>query len=44
MSYGWRAGCPAVGMTAKAVRSGHWFGTLFFDFKVPITFMTDRLP
>jgi len=23
---GWRDGCSAVGMPAKAVRSGHWFG------------------
>ena len=23
---GWRAGCSAVGMTDKAIRSGHWFG------------------
>jgi len=26
---GWRAGCPAVGMTAKAIRSGRLFGELF---------------
>ena len=26
---GWRAGCSAVGMTAKAVRSGHWLGKFF---------------
>jgi hypothetical protein len=28
---GWRAGCSAVGMTAKAVRSGHWFGESFMS-------------
>jgi len=26
---GWRAGCSAVGMPAKAIRSGHWFGKFF---------------
>jgi len=25
---GWRDGCPAAGMTAKAVRSGRWLGVL----------------
>ena len=25
---GWRAGCSAVGMPAKAIRSGHWLGDL----------------
>jgi hypothetical protein len=24
-TYGWRAGCPAVGMQAKAIRSSHLF-------------------
>src|SRR5664280_2757355 len=27
-SAGWRDGCPAAGMSAKAVRSGHWLGSV----------------
>jgi hypothetical protein len=30
---GWRAGCFAGGMTAKAIRSGRWFGDLFIFFR-----------
>jgi hypothetical protein len=25
----WRAGCPAIGMTDKAIRSGRLFGKVF---------------
>jgi len=28
MSAGWRDGCPAAGMKAKRIASGHWLGKI----------------
>jgi hypothetical protein len=34
---GWRAGCSAVGMPAKAIRSGHWLALFFLLLIVDLT-------
>ena len=38
---GWRAGCSAGGMPAKAIRSGHWLASILFG--VSVVMIGDKL-